>query len=326
MNHIYCCLFDKNYSVKGLSMIQSLQKFDPSACVYILALDTYTERLIGGLSQDNINLITLREIEDQDVLVAKANRGLVEYYWTLSSVLTSYVFKQFNQQFDTLTYLDSDIFFYSDPRVIFSQINAESSCIITPHNFSERLKDRIVNGKFCVQWVTFANNKEGERILFDWRSNCLDWCYYKLEDGKMGDQKYLDYWESQYSGVIIDKNLGAGVAPWNYEDMEFSIKDGRIFANNLPVIFYHFHQFTQVGIDKFDRLSKFYTDVRAAPDEIYREYELVCEKNYKLVREINGAAPFEFSNRKLIRQKLLRLAQTYLPHFVKQMLRKFMRY
>ena len=185
MNHIYCCLFDKNYSVKGLSMIQSLQKFDPSACVYILALDTYTERLIGGLSQDNINLITLREIEDQDVLVAKANRGLVEYYWTLSSVLTSYVFKQFNQQFDTLTYLDSDIFFYSDPRVIFSQINAESSCIITPHNFSERLKDRIVNGKFCVQWVTFANNKEGERILFDWRSNCLDWCYYKLEDGKM---------------------------------------------------------------------------------------------------------------------------------------------
>ena len=142
----------------------------------------------------------------------------------------------------------------------------------------------------------------------------------------MGDQKYLDYWESQYSGVIIDKNLGAGVAPWNYEDMEFSIKDGRIFANNLPVIFYHFHQFTQVGIDKFDRLSKFYTDVRAAPDEIYREYELVCEKNYKLVREINGAAPFEFSNRKLIRQKLLRLAQTYLPHFVKQMLRKFMRY
>ncbi|XXK36139.1 hypothetical protein ACMAY8_07955 [Rhodobacteraceae bacterium nBUS_22] len=307
-------------------MIQSLQRFNSSACIFVLALDEYSERLVLKLNEPNIRLLTLDKIEDENVLIAKGNRGLVEYYWTLSSVLTAYVFEKYNHEFQTLTYLDSDIFFFSDPQVIFSQISSESSCIITPHNFSERLKDRIVNGKFCVQWVTFVNNREGEKVLFDWRANCLDWCYYKLEDGKMGDQKYLDYWESQYNGVIIDKNLGAGVAPWNYEDMEFSIKDGRILANNNPLIFYHFHQFTQIGIDRFDRLSKFYTDVRAAPDEIYREYELVCEKNYRLVSEINGEAPFEFSNRKLIRQKLLRLAQTYVPHFVKQVIRKFMRY
>jgi len=326
MKNIYCCLFDKNYSVKGLSMIQSLQQFDPLACVFVLALDEYTERLILKLKERNINLITLGQIEDKNVLSAKGNRGLVEYYWTLSSVLTAYVYEEYNSEFDTITYLDSDIFFYSDPNIIFSQIKQNTSCIITPHNFSRRLMDRIVNGKFCVQWVTFVNNQMGRKVLFDWRSDCLEWCYYKLEDGKMGDQKYLDYWPNRYDGVVIDGNLGAGVAPWNYEDMNFSVHGDEILADGSPVIFYHFHQFTQVGLAKFDRLSRFYTDVCEVPNAIYQKYEISSELNYKLIKTIMGEAPFEFSSRKTILQILRRTAQNYLPKIVKDYLRLIIRY
>lgn len=326
MKHIYCCLFDKNYSVKGLSMIQSLQKFDPSARIFVLALDKYTERLILKLKERNINLITLVQIEDENVLTAKGNRGLVEYYWTLSSVLTAYVFEKYNSEFDTLTYLDSDIFFYSDPNIIFSQIKQNTSCIITPHNFSSRLMDRIVNGKFCVQWVTFVNNQVGKKVLFDWRSDCLDWCYYKLEDGKMGDQKYLDYWPERYEGVVIDGNLGAGVAPWNYEDISFSEDDGKIFANASPLIFYHFHQFTHIARDRYDRLSKFYTDVCDVPESIYVLYEDVSTKNYEEIEALMHEVPYNFTSIKKTSLLLRRIVQTYFPNWMKALLRRIKRY
>ena len=53
-----------------------------------------------------------------------------------------------------------------------------------------------------------------------WRKQCLEWCFYKLEDGKMGDQKYLDEWPDQYASCHIIENMGAGIAPWNYSQYE----------------------------------------------------------------------------------------------------------
>lgn len=307
-------------------MIQSLQNFDPSACVFVLALDKYTENLIYKLKQKNIRLITLDQIEDDNVLNAKGNRGLVEYYWTLSSVLTAYVYAEYNSEFDTLTYLDSDIFFYSDPTSIFSQVKQDTSCIITPHNFSKRLEDRIVNGKFCVQWVTFINNETGRKILYDWRADCLEWCYYKLENGKMGDQKYLDYWPDRYEGVVIDQNIGAGVAPWNYEDFIFSKVGNNIFVNDQIVIFYHFHQFTQIGPTSFDRLSEFYTSHCIEPDTIYATYEKKCAENYTFITNFIGVPPVKFSNAVRLKHRIRRFVQKYFPHKVKEIIRRIVRF
>ena len=47
-------------------------------------------------------------------------------------------------------------------------------------------------GQFCVEWVTIKNDKEGLRCLNHWKRECINWCYDKKEQIRMGDQKYLD--------------------------------------------------------------------------------------------------------------------------------------
>lgn len=324
MINYYCCIFDRNYSVKGLAMLNSLKHFQPKAQIFVLTLDEFTEQLLKKLSIDGITLIPLSDVENTEVLEAKSNRNLVEYYWTLSSVFTHYVFSKIKNNFGSLTYLDSDIFFYSNPQRIFEQLKSTSSCIITPHNFSRRLADRIVNGKFCVQWVTFVNNDEGGKILSEWRKDCLQWCYYRLEDGKMGDQKYLDYWDSTYEGVIIDGNIGAGLAPWNYEDKEIKRINGNIMVDNEPLIFYHFHQFTHTGIETFDRISKFYSDVAAVPEEVYSTYEARNNEYYQLISSLMNEVPYTFNASKTLKLIIRRFVQNHVPHSIKNIIRPYL--
>ena len=69
-----------------------------------------------------------------------------------------------------------------------------------------------------------------------WRESCNAWCYARLEDGKFGDQKYLDDWTIRFEGVHVLENLGGGVAPWNIQQYKFEEKP-------FELVFYHFHGF-----------------------------------------------------------------------------------
>jgi len=69
---------------------------------------------------------------------------------------------------------------------LFDEIG-DSSIAIIEHRFSPRLKDREVNGRFCVEWNGFRRDDQGLDCLSRWRAQCIEWCYYRLEDGKMGE-------------------------------------------------------------------------------------------------------------------------------------------
>ena len=92
-------------------------------------------------------------------------------------------------------------------------------------------------------------------VLNWWRNACLDWCYAKAEDGKFGDQKYLDDWASRFEGVHELQHLGGGIAPWNVQQYIFKCEDSKIIGTEITtgkkfeVIFYHFHghQYRLVG-------------------------------------------------------------------------------
>jgi len=84
-------------------------------------------------------------------------------------------------------------------------------------------------------------------VLTWWQERCLEWCHDRLEDGKFGDQKYLDDWTERFAGVHVLEHPGGGVAPWNIGRYDIVEEQGvlcgieRDTGRKFPLVFYHFH-------------------------------------------------------------------------------------
>ena len=101
--------------------------------------------------------------------------------------------------------------FYSSVEPLFEEIG-DSSIAVIEHRFTPRLKYLEENGRFCVEWVSFRRDKEGLACLYRWRDQCVEWCFARLENGRMGDQKYLDEWPARYATTHVLQHPGAGLA------------------------------------------------------------------------------------------------------------------
>lgn len=319
----FCTLFDSGYLLKGLAMIRSLARFCPGMKIHVLCMDEQTKYILERLGLPFVNCITLAEVENEELLKAKADRGVAEYCWTLSSCFTWYVMQN-HPEIDFLTYVDADLLFYSEVQPLFDEIG-DASIAIIEHRFTERLKDREVNGRFCVEWDSFRRDEQGLACLSRWREQCIEWCYYRLEDGKMGDQKYLDEWPSLYSACHILMDPGAGIAPWNYAQYRFGMDaQGRITVEGVPLIFYHFHQFQLIENGRFDRLSTFYTSECPEPSAIYEAYERALSLCLEDVRRI--VPGFRGGLKPMSSVRGRRFLQQHVPMWLKEVARRFIRY
>lgn len=242
----YCSYFDKNYLLKGLALISSLQQHEHEQFVlYVVCLDELTSDLLGRLAISQVVTIPLAAIEAGDAGLAEArtNRTLVEYYWTLTPSIITFFLKQ-NPTIELITYLDADLFFFSTLEPIYAALG-DGSILIHEHRFSPDLQFLSKHGTYNVGLLCFRNDTNGCEVLKWWSERCIEWCYERVEDGKFGDQLYLEDWPTRFNGVRILEHDGAGVAPWNQGKYEFSLGgDDSPQVNSVPVIFYHFHSFT----------------------------------------------------------------------------------
>ncbi|MGO4133801.1 hypothetical protein ACEQ6A_04460 [Rhizobium brockwellii] len=323
MTNYFCTLFDSGYLIKGMAMMESLVQWCPDAHVFVLCMDVKTQEILTASKRSYITCLALADLETPELLEAKRSRGVAEYCWTLSPCLPTFVL-QHHPEIDFITYLDSDLLFYSPIRPILDEIG-DSSIAIIEHRFAPRLHDREVNGRFCVEWVSFRRDEEGMGCLARWREQCIEWCYYRLEDGKMGDQKYLDEWPVLYPKCHIIAHPGAGIAPWNYEKLHFTEdSSGQILVEGAPLIFYHFHQFQLLADGDFDRLSSFYTSVCREPESVYAAYEAALMRALTEIRTISPS--FSGGLREAAAVARRRWAQRYIPFGVKRVLHRLLRY
>jgi hypothetical protein len=251
--HHFCTYFDSHYLYKGLTTYRSLSEVCRNFMLWILCFDQTTYRLLSQMNLKNVELISLDEFEDDDLKKAKENRTLVEYFWTCTPALPLHILKKC-PQLTMITYIDADLYFYSDPQPIFDELG-DRSILLIEHRYAPNVEHQTKNnGIYNVQFMTFRNNETGLRALQWWRQRCIEWCYNRSEDGKMGDQKYLDDWPQRFPDSCILQNKGAGLAPWNIMRYDLKRVAGKMFVDSDELIFYHFHSF-QMYSDTLFNLS-----------------------------------------------------------------------
>jgi len=293
----YCTLFDSNYLTRGLAMYESLKKYSSKFHLYIFAFDERSLKVLEKLNLKFVTVISLKEFEDEELLKVKKDRTVGEYCWTCTPSTIKYCIERYSLK--SCTYLDSDLFFFSDPSVLIDEMK-DKSILITEHRYTPKYDQSATSGIYCVQFMTFNNDENGMKVLNWWRDACNKWCYARIEDGKFGDQKYLDNWTKQFEGVHILKHLGGGVAPWNMQQYDFSIENDNIQISlketsiGCELIFFHFH-----GLKLIDSNLIGLTNYQLFDDCKDLVYQTYLEHLYLMIENIRVKFNFEFYEHRL---------------------------
>lgn len=255
----FCTLFDSNYLDRGLVMHASLQEYARDFHLYIVPFDEQALEVLTELELPNVTLIPLKDFENSDLLRVKPGRTRGEYCWTSTPYLIDYVLNRF--RVPQCTYLDADLCFYGDPGVLLDEMQ-EKSILITEHRYTPEYDQSATSGIYCVQFLSIKDTADGRAALTWWRDRCLEWCFARMEDGKFGDQKYLDDWTTRFPGVHVLQHLGGGVAPWNVQQYPVRRDQSGTWhiGNNQPLIFYHFHHVKFYLEDRVDFSPYRHTD------------------------------------------------------------------
>lgn len=257
--HLYCTLFDRNYITRGLALYGSLLRHRKEFKLVVLCLDGTTLDVLTTLALPNLELVPMSVLEESDPELrrARTQRTMVEYYFTCKPVLMKFIAESSDARW--ITYLDSDLFYFSDPLSLEREY-AGCSVALTPHRFPERLSERNQFGRFNAGWVSASCSEEGRRFIDWWRARCIEWCRLEVQDDRFGDQKYLDRVPALFSDVAVLDHGGANLAPWNLDGRNIYQSEDGLAVDGKPLVFFHFH-----GVRKV--LGKLY-------DSGLREYQV----------------------------------------------------
>lgn len=278
MRH-YCTYFDHKFIPRGLALLASLRRHGGPFRLYVLCLDDLCYDALVRQQLPDIVPIALPALEayDRDLSTARARRSLIEYYFTLTPAFPLYLLAAY-PDIDIITYLDSDLYFFGNPEAVFEELGGGSVAIIG-HRFTEEGRFRERYGVFNVGWVSWRRDESGLACLEWYRERCLEWCFDAADGVRFADQKYLDEWPERFPRVRSIAHKGCNLAPWNVENYKYSLRNDRLYVDDDPLVFYHFHGFKKFAEPAWENtvIDSYRTTTRPMQtdmilERIYRPY------------------------------------------------------
>jgi hypothetical protein len=223
----FCTYFDKNYLSRFLTLSESINKFKFQYTFFILALDDKVVNFFEINNYKYIKVIRLEELEIKykNLLIAKKNRDLIEYYFTLTPFLPRYIFYKY--RVSSISYLDCDFYFFKSPKKL---INKNLNCsVVLTKQYSD-----LKYGLYNVGWIYYnLNFSETKNILRIWSDQCINFCRDIPKNGLYAEQKYLDDWCNKLKNIKILEPKNTFFSPWD--------KNIQIEKNHQSLIAFHFH-------------------------------------------------------------------------------------
>ena len=229
MEH-YVTLFDSGFAPQGLALHRSLQRHAGKHVLWVLCMDDDVADLLEKLALPDVRMVRLDEIETDRLLAVKPGRNRAEYCWTLTPFTHDIVFER-DPSAHRVTYVDADVWLMADPSPVFDAFeNSGAAVQITEHAYAPEHDLTATSGRYCVQFLTM-DRERSLPVRRWWQDRCVEWCFARFEDGKFGDQKYLDDWPRRFGELVhVADPRSWFQGPWNATRFPYS-----------EAIAYHFH-------------------------------------------------------------------------------------
>ena len=240
----FVTLFDQTFLPMGLCLHSSMLEHAEPFHLWIVCMDETVERQLRQLDLPHVSIIALSAVDTDALRKVKIGRTRVEYCWTLTPFTPQFVFDR-DRRISRVTYLDADLFFFDSPRLLLEEFEASGKdVLITEHGYAPEYDQSQTSGRFCVQFMTFRHTDGALKVMQWWQDKCLEWCFSRCENGKLGDQKYLDTWPERFADEVhVLKQVEKTLAPWNVNHFT------SLHQSRTPVL-YHFHSLRIVSATK----------------------------------------------------------------------------
>lgn len=211
----FVTLFDSKFLPQGLALHLSLSRHLNDFKLWIICVDDLAYEILNKLQLKNTILLLLTNIETPELREVKAKRTRVDYFYTLTPFAPRFVFEN-DSSVKRVTYIDADLWFRKNPKPIFGEFEkSKKYVLITDHAYSPEYDSSTDKGQYCVQFMCFIRDYS-EPVRRKWEEQCLEWCSSIPENGKFGDQKYLDTWPTEFADFVhVLENKELILAPWN---------------------------------------------------------------------------------------------------------------
>lgn len=275
----FCTIFDSNFLTIGVTLARTLAQHCSDATLWVICLDERVYEQLTQLNLPDVRPVALSDVETTKLLAIKSKRSRAEYAWTLTPFACDTVFR-LAPEVSRATYIDADLGFFDSPMLLIDEmVEAGKDVLITEHAFAPEYAHGIKHGRFCVQFMTFNRSDAGMKVMRQWQNQVLDWCYARLENGRFGDQMYLDVWPQEHGQVVhILKQTQRTLAPWNVSHVAES-------RGTLEPVFFHFHGLRFVTPKRL-RLYSGYR-INAAARGLYDQYLESLRQSIELLKAAN---------------------------------------
>lgn len=305
MEH-YVTLFDVAFAPQGIALHRSLQRHAGEHTLWVLCMDDAVEDLLAHLALPDVRTVRLADIETSELLSVKPGRNRAEYCWTLTPFTFDAVFDR-TLDAERVTYVDADVWLAAQVAPVFRDFELSRAAVqITEHAYAPDHDQTATSGRYCVQFLTMTR-ESSLPVRRWWQERCVEWCFARVEDGKFGDQKYLDDWADRFGPLVhVARPKGRFQGPWNATRFPYS-----------EAIIYHFHGLRLAGEGKVRPVGPGYRIPRPHWRFVYQPYlQDVAEAVAMMSTQTRQTLPVQIDSPKVRRQRfrsgLLRLLRRVL--------------
>ena len=245
MAHELLTMTDLGFLPQALVLHRSLRQTGADFRLRVLCMDEPARRVLEPLP--GVETMPLAELEAADPALGptRAKRTWQEYCWTATPSFVLHALER-NPPAGPLTWVDADLMFFREPGWMTGELDG-GSILLTPHRYyrvypsaapAEFLHEHY--GRFNGGTISFRADEQGLAAARLWRERTLEWCHFRTEPGRFGNQRYLQDWPERFPGVRVLRSPGAGLAPWNAPRYRIEAGPSGPVAEGEPVLFYHY--------------------------------------------------------------------------------------
>ena len=256
------------YLAQAKALGDSLLKFNPGYKLVIGLVD----RLDGRIDSDYWKpheLVEVHELNIPQFEKMYTQYTTLELVCAVKSFYTDHLFKLYSP--DQVIFMDCDILILDSLGYIESELN-NFSILLTAHvtkpfpNDGRKPEEKTIlkTGMFNAGFYAVRNDENGKSFISWWKERMIDQCYERPKEGLNADQKWLNFLPFYFKRVKVLEHPGCNLAYWNFHERTIEKKQEKFFANDKPLIFFHYSGYSLNHPDLISRHQDRF-DMKANP-------------------------------------------------------------